>query len=108
MKTFNCLAVLALPLAIMVAFLPNVRGANPERVLFKEGQVWVVQNGTSAALTGDIDLPNDIVVFTNGTFKVGAYTPRAFEEGQSLGWEGMLTSANGRIEPVIDHVAMDA
>jgi hypothetical protein len=74
--------------------------------LFTEGLVWTVNGDESTPLTEDIKLPNDITVSTNGTFKVGAYPPRPFLEGQVLGSDGMLTSPDGSIELVIDHVGM--
>ena len=51
-------------------------------------------------------MPNSIAVSTNGTFQVGAYPPRWFAEGDVLTSDAMLTHADGRIEPVIDHVGM--
>src|SRR5262249_6523678 len=99
-----CMAFVALP-----ALGPELRAANGAgRVLFKDGQVWVLQAGQVALLENNLELPNHITVSTNGTFKVGAYAPRPFAEGQILGTDGMLLSTNGQIEPVIDHVALDA
>ena len=82
--------------------------APPARLLFKDGKVWALEGAKLAALTENVELPNNITVSTNGTFQVGKYSPRSFLEGQILGADGMLTSPNGRIEPVINHVALDA
>src|ERR1051325_9564660 len=79
-----------------------------ENFVFKDGKVWVVNERDTVPLEADVELPGSILVSTNGTFTVGTHSPRAFAEGQSLGEDGMLTSPNGRLEPVIDHVALDA
>jgi hypothetical protein len=57
-------------------------------------------------LEKETELPNHITVNTNGTFKVGAYSPRSFADGQVLAADGMLTSPDGKLAPVIDHVVI--
>ncbi len=100
---------ITLVFAIISSLCPKVGAEGlAERYLFKGGQVWAVQAGEQTLLTKDVDLPNKVTVRTNGTFQVGTYAPRPFAEGQMLGTDGMLTSPNGQIGPVIDHVAMDA
>lgn len=79
-----------------------------EQATLKEGKVVVVQNGNTVPLKGTGILPNDIKVNTNGTFTVKAGKARPLKEGQVLDREGMLTSPDGTIVPVIDHVAMKA
>jgi hypothetical protein len=93
----------------LVALISPLRAAdNPEAVLFKDGQVWALEGNKAVFLTNDVQMPKAITVSTNGTFKVGAHSPRSLAEGQILGADGMLLSPNGRIEPVIDHIALDA
>lgn len=100
-----------MPIALVFAMalvtgLKLQAGAGPERVWFSQGKVLAVSGDTIIPLTQDIELPNHIIVSTNGTFKVGTYPPRPFAEGQVLASDGMLTSPDGSIEPVIDHVGM--
>jgi hypothetical protein len=100
---------MSLAWAMILSSQPNARAqGSAERYLFKDGQVWAVQASKAAPLEDDIELPNHITVSTNGTFKVGTHSPRAFAEGQILGADGMLISPSGKIEPVLDHVAITA
>ena len=109
MKTTNSIARLSLAWAMILGLCHNVHAqGGVDRFLFKDGQVWAIQGSNTEALEEDAQLPNNIIVNTNGTFKVGAYSPRPFAEGQILRADGMLTSPNGKIEPVLDHVAMTA
>jgi hypothetical protein len=78
----------------------------PEQVLFKAGQVIMVQNGKHMEATNDFALTQDITVMTNGTFSVQKRAPRPFQEGDTLGVDGMLLRADGSIAPVIDHIVM--
>jgi len=86
------------------------RGAisRAESVLFQDGVVWAVERGKTTLLEEELELPHDILVRTNGTFQVGRHAPRAFAEGQILRVDGMLISPSGRIEPVVDYVALEA
>jgi len=77
-------------------------------VFYREGQVWIVQGANVTPLTNDFELPLEITVHTNGTFQVNAHSPRPFEEGEILRADGMLLDPDGKIEPVIDHVAATA
>lgn len=93
----------------LISLVSPLRAAdNPGAVLFKDGQVWALEGNSAVFLTNDVQLPNAIIVRTNGTFKVGAHSPRLFAEGQILGADGMLLSPDGAIEPVIDHIVLDA
>jgi hypothetical protein len=77
-----------------------------ERAFVKDGAVQVVQAGVTSPLTNELTLPNDIKVTTNTTFRVGKGKERPLLEGQVLDAEGMLTSPDGSVVPVLDHVAM--
>jgi hypothetical protein len=68
----------------------------------------VTRAGKTEPMTEPVTLPNDIKVATNGTFTVKSGKERQLKEGQVLGKDGMLTSSDGSIEPVFDHVALKA
>src|SRR5712692_507750 len=109
MNTTNSIVWITLSFAILSGLCPKLGAEGlADRYWFKDGQVWAVRGGATTLLTNDVELPHKITVSTNGTFQVRTYQPRPFAEGQILGLDGMLTSPNGQIEPVIDHVAMDA
>jgi uncharacterized protein DUF6799 len=107
MKTNNSILLIALTCSLMAG---HCHGAvsRAERVLFRDGLVWAVEPGKTTLLEEELELPNSILVKTNGTFQVGRHSPRAFAEGQILRADGMLISPNGRIEPVIDYVGLEA
>jgi hypothetical protein len=109
MKTFNVIPSIALAFLVWgTAFSPDPARAAVERVVFKGNQVLAVEGGKETPLTEDVKFPNQIVVSTNGTFRVGEGKERKLTEGQSLAANGMLSSPNGRIEPVTDHLAVTA
>lgn len=109
MKTTHSIVCMSLAWAMTLGVRPNAHAqGSAERFLFTDRQVWVVQASKTAPIEKDIELPNNITVTTNGTFKVGTHSPRAFAEGQILCSDGMLISPNGKIEPVLDHVAITA
>jgi hypothetical protein len=76
------------------------------RVMRKDGQTVVVKGGAMLPLEEEVTFPNDLKVFTNGTYVVKQGKPRELKEGQSLGADGMLTSLDGSILPVFDHVTL--
>jgi hypothetical protein len=81
-------------------------GDGRELVLFQDSRVWSLNGDKAVLLAEDIKWPNNITVSTNGTFQVGEYPARPFVDGQVLASDGMLTSPDGRMEPVIDHEGM--
>src|SRR5207249_1896219 len=107
--TTHLIACMSFVWAMTLGVRPSARAqGSTERFLFTGGQVWVVHASQPALIEDNIELPNNITVSTNGTFKVGTHSPRAFAEGQVLCSDGMLISPNGKIEPVLDHVALAA
>lgn len=109
MKIFHFLFSTVLAATVSTSLcLPARAAIRADQFFFQDGQVWAVDAGRLVLLEEEVTLPNGILVSTNGTFKVGDHTPRAFLDGQTLDRDGMLTSANGRIDPVVDHVTLDA
>jgi hypothetical protein len=93
---------------LLVAFCGLAAEAHKtaEAVMLKEGKLLVVQDGKTGPVKETVYLPNEIKVTTNATFTVNKGKERHLKEGQVLDKEGMLTSADGSVEPVIDHVSM--
>jgi hypothetical protein len=73
-------------------------------VTFKEGQVLVPENGNVVAPTNDVSLPGDILVKTNGGFTVKKGKQRQLLEGQTITADGLITSPDGSVMPVFDHL----
>jgi len=101
----SCLLAAGLGLA-----LHSVRAADPtavKSVQFKNGTVLVtLQSGDTQTATNEITLPEDIKVMTNGVFTVKGGKKRNLRDRQSLDADGNLTSPDGTVEPVTDHVVM--
>ncbi len=85
--------------------LPAQETLNVERVFLKGGILFIVQEGKSLSTTNQVILPNEIAVQTNGIFRVKNGKKRPLLEGQALGMDGMLTSPDGTVRPVFDHIA---
>lgn len=79
-----------------------------QRVTMKDGQMYALTGGSMALMKAEVELPQALRVMTNGTYTVKGGKVRSFKEGQSLGADGMLTSPDGSIVPVFDHVVMRA
>jgi hypothetical protein len=78
-----------------------------DRVIMKEDKPNILEQGKRVPLAKDLQLSDILLVSTNGTFTVKKGKPRKLQDGQILGKDGMLTSPDGRLEPVIDHVVME-
>jgi hypothetical protein len=74
----------------------------------KDGKVYTIQGGQLVELTEAVKLPFDVEVNTNGIFKVGDGKERTLGEGQIIRRDGWLVSPDGSVQPVFDHVAMQA
>ena len=101
----TCLLAAGLGLA-----LQSVRAADPaavKSVQFKNGAVLVsLESGDTQTATNEITLPQSIKVMTNGAFTVNSGKKRNLRDGQILGADGNLTSPDGTVEPVADHVVL--
>lgn len=77
-----------------------------ERVTFKAGKVLAPLEGQLVETTADTALPNGVVVKTNGVFTVGKGKSRQMRESQVIDAQGMLTSPDGSVIPVFDHITL--
>lgn len=78
----------------------------PESATFKGAKVLIAQGGKSVSATKDVSFPGEIVIKTNGVFKVSNGKLRQMREGQTIDAEGMLSSPDGSVVPVFDHLTL--
>lgn len=78
----------------------------PESATFKAGKVMIPEAGKEVAATKDVMFPQDIVIKTNGAFKVANGKARQMREGQTIDAQGMLSSPDGSVVPVYDHLTL--
>ena len=80
----------------------------PDRVTFKAGKVLVPKDGKQVEAIVEVSMAGEIVIQTNGLFTVQKGKERQMREGQSIDAQGMLTSPDGSVVPVFDHVVLRA
>jgi hypothetical protein len=108
----NTLALVAITLgpwlpSLSASAAPAAPPPKPVRtVTYTEARVWIPEGGEQVKTTNDVILPGKILVATNGVFKVDQGKDRQLLEGQSIGPDGMLTSLDGSVVPVVDHLAL--
>ena len=95
---------------LAVISIPDARAEQkPENnkvqsVFVQKGVLLSIVDGKSVELTNEIKFPKEIIISTNGTFTVAGSKERSLGEGQVLTPDGMLTSPDGSIMPVEDHL----
>ena len=77
----------------------------PESVTFVDGKVWAVTGADRTEATNEIVFPGEIKINTNGVFTVKGGKERQLKAQDVLASDGMLTSADGSVVPVQDHLA---
>ena len=109
-KSMNAKAILTGVLSLGLCSGLSARGADdnrpPESATFKGGKVLIEQDGKNVAATKDVSFPGEIVIKTNGAFKVSNGKVRQMREGQTIDVQGMLSSPDGSVVPVFDHLAL--
>ena len=78
----------------------------PESATFKGVKVLVPKAGQMVAATRDVSFPGEILIKTNGVFTVNKGKSRQLREGQTIDAQGMLTSPDGSVVPVFDHLVL--
>jgi hypothetical protein len=81
-------------------------GDGADAVTVKDKQAYAMQGDRQEALTAELNFPDEVVVNTNGSFKVGKGKERELQAGQVLRRDGWLVNQDGSAEPVVDHLAM--
>ena len=77
-------------------------------VTVKDGKICKIQGDQLAELNEVLKLPFDVEVNTNGNFTVAGGKERKLGEGQIIRSDGWLVSPDGSVQPVFDHVIMQA
>jgi hypothetical protein len=103
LKSWICLGSLCLLGCIELAAQPT---QSVDGVVFKGGTLLVVKAGEATVATNETILPNGIKISTNGTYRVQKGKERHLTERQALGADGLLTSPDGTLQPVYDHIAV--
>ena len=77
-----------------------------ETATFKKGRVLYPDQGMQVEATNDLSVATDVVIHTNGVFNVKKGKNRQMLEGQIIDAQGMLTSPDGSVVPVVDHLVV--
>jgi len=75
-----------------------------DRVTAESGKTMVFVDGKTVPLTEELNLTDSIKVSTNASFTVNNGKARTLPDGAILAKNGMLTTTDGKITPVIDHL----
>jgi len=100
----TCLALLCLCLGLPAAGADD--NQPPASATFKGGKVLVPKSGQLTAAVKDVAFSGDILIKTNGAFTVNKGKTRQMREGQTIDAQGMLTSPDGSVAPVFDHLVL--
>jgi len=76
-----------------------------QSVTFVDDKLWVQTGQEKVAVTNEVVFPGEIKINTNGVFTVQKGKERQLKPGQVLASDGMLTSPDGSVVPVQDHLA---
>src|ERR1051325_50985 len=108
MKLNRCLIQHGLVLFTLVVTITLAGAQTPsvEKVTRKGDKVYALSEGKLMELKDKVVFPDDITINTNGTFQVKQGKERQLKEGEVLSKDGNLTSSDGTIRPVLDHLAM--
>ncbi|HZI31443.1 MAG TPA: DUF6799 domain-containing protein, partial [Candidatus Binatia bacterium] len=97
---------------LCVAFVPALQarsGAAVDGVTVKGGKAYYIRGEELKPITNELTLPFDVEMNTNGIFKIGDDgKERKLQEGQVIRSDGWLTSPDGAVQPVYDHIAVKA
>jgi hypothetical protein len=104
MKTPSPLRLAAL--AFLLPLCVHAADQAVRSVQLQKGLVMVRREAGLTEATNTVELPGAIRVLTNGTFTVKGGKERRLTEGQVLGADGNLTSPDGSITPVGDHLVL--
>jgi len=88
---------------LLLGFVAKVFGQEAEQVFNWDGKMHVQVEGNPQPMKAAVTFPGEIVINTNGVFKVGQGKERQLEPGQAITQEGMLYKPDGSVRPVFDH-----
>lgn len=104
MKAIQRIAVLC----VFFSLAASVVGQNIDSVVSRGGKILIVAGGKEQPIPAPVMFAGNIVVNTNGAFKVAGGKERKLENGQAISSDGMLHLPNGVVSPVFDHYLMKA
>jgi hypothetical protein len=81
-------------------------GDDADAVTVKDNKVFALRGDRQDALTAELKFPDEVVVNTNGSFKVAEGKERDLQEGQVLRRDGWLVNPDGSVQPVVDHLGI--
>lgn len=90
----------------LIPLFQAVAGEDADAVTFKDKNIYAIHGDKLELLTDNLAFPEKVMVSTNGTFKVGKGNDRPLQDGQVLRRDGWLVSADGSVQPVVDHVGI--
>jgi hypothetical protein len=102
----NSIRVLAVGLCLGV-HLNLFADTEPEKVssvTFSQGKVQALKEDKAIDPTNDVIVASVALVQTNGAFRVNKGKERQLTEGQTIDSDGMLTSPDGSVTPIVDHL----
>ena len=97
------LAVACWILSIAPGFTQNKPVA--QSVTFLDNKLWMLAPSGKVEVTNGVVFPGEIKINTNGVFTVKGGKERQLKSGQVLAPDGMLTSPDGSVVPVQNHLA---
>lgn len=100
------LSVVAVALWLGLALGHTEDVTKADSVTFEKGAVLYPDQGKLVEATNSVSIVGDILVRTNGMFTVKKGKDRQLKEGQTIGSDGMITSPDGSVVPVVDHLTV--
>jgi hypothetical protein len=103
----NSIRAMAAGLGLLTLAVNLRADAEPEKVYsisFSQGILRALKEGKVIQPTNDVLVASVAVVQTNGVFKVKQGKERQLTDGQTIGADGMLTSPDGSVVPIVDHI----
>jgi len=76
-----------------------------QSVTFLDNKLWMLNPSGKVEITNGVIFPGEIKINTNGVFTVQGGKERQLKSGQVLAPDGMLTSPDGSVVPVQNHLA---
>ena len=92
--------------AVGAISVPAQAASLADGVTVKDGKEYSLQGEQLTRLADNLEFSSEVVVTTNGTFKVAHGKERKIADGQVIRRDGWILNPDGSVEPVFDHVTM--
>jgi hypothetical protein len=93
---------------LSLSFVSTLSLQAQDSVIAKGGKVYAVNGDQQTEIVDSLKFPSEVVISNNCTFTVGKGKERRLGEGQMILRDGWLVSQGGSVQPVFDHVFMQA